>query len=273
MQSLISVIIPVYNTGQSAVRLISTLLKDPYKNLEIIVIDDGSTDDSLNLLKSLQDSRLRIIHQANSGASSARNHGINISHGEYLIFIDSDDEVTKDFISDLVNTIKTPNTSIVATGYTYHRIKEQKTFPVAIKPMRLRRKRESLASYVIFSLSTDPRLYSSVNKIYHTNIIRQYNIKFDEKLNFAEDTKFVLDYLKHTKGEIRYVLKPAYIYHYGTPTSTVKKSALKWSNWQKSYQNIKKWVGKKPTLKEKFWLLILLLRWRISYFRAVIASR
>lgn len=87
MQSLISVIIPVYNTGQSAVRLISTLLKDPYKNLEIIVIDDGSTDDSLNLLKSLQDSRLRIIHQTNSGASSARNHGINISMVNILFLL------------------------------------------------------------------------------------------------------------------------------------------------------------------------------------------
>lgn len=268
-QPLISVIIPVYNTNTSAVRLISALLKDKYQNLEIIVVDDGSTDNTPELLKKLKDPCLQIIRQKNAGASAARNRGIELSSGDYLIFIDSDDEISKDFISELVKTIQKPNTALAVTGYTYRRIRENKTSPVATKPIRRRRKHESLQNYTLFSLCVDSRLYSSVNKIYHANIIRNNNIYFDEKLNFAEDTKFVLDYLSYASGDIKYILKPAYIYNYGTETSTVKKSSLKWSNWQKSYQNLKAWVGKNPSLSEKFWLKMILLRWRISHHRAI----
>lgn len=276
-QPLVSVIIPVYNTNTSAVRLISALLKDPYQNLEIIVIDDGSTDHTLKLLQdfhtSAKDPRLKIIHQKNQGASSARNHGINISRGEYLLFIDSDDEITKDFITDLVNTIQKPATALSATGYTYHRVKQRKTFPVAIKPLRKQGKNETFKAYIIYSLCVDPKLYSSVNKIYHADVIRKHRLHFDEKLNFAEDTKFVLDYLKYAPGDIKYVLKPAYIYHFGTETSTVKKSGTKWSNWRHSFKNVKNWVGKRPTPRERFWLFILISRWHIAYLLSRWRSR
>lgn len=276
-EPLVSIIIPVYNTNSAATRLLSALLSDAYQNLEIIVVDDGSTDHTPELLRQLQDetkdSRLKIIRQTNQGASVARNYGINISRGEYLMFIDSDDEVSKDFISDLVRTIQKPGTALAATGYKYHRIRENRTFDVAIKPLRKQRKTESFKAYVVFSLATDPRLYSSVNKIYHADIIRENHLHFDEKLNFAEDTKFVLDYLKYASGDIKYVLKPAYIYHFGTETSTVKKSGVKWSNWKHSFKNVKNWVGEHPTPREKFWLFLLISRWRIAYLLSRWRSR
>ena len=91
---------------------------------------------------------------------------------------------------------------------------------------------------------------------------------FDKTLNFAEDTKFVLDYLKKAKGQINFVLEPLYLYNFGTETSTIKTTASSWQNWQTSYNNLKAWLGPHPTFKEKFWLHAVHLRWRISYLRS-----
>ena len=107
---------------------------------------------------------------------------------------------------------------------------------------------------------------SSVNKLYEAKIAK--TLAFDESLNFAEDTKFVLDYLNKAPGDPNFVLKPLYIYNFGTTTSTINKTAINWQNWQTSYKNLKTWLGKKPTSSEKFWLHLVHLRWRISFIRS-----
>ncbi len=273
-KDLISVIIPVYNTGKTALKLINILLNNRYKNLEIIVVDDGSKDNSYELLKNIADKRVKVFTKKNGGASSARNFGIKRSTGNFIIFLDSDDSISKDFITELFNGIKENDEyKLAITSVRYCRVKENENRAVYMKNIK-RGKKESLKTYILKMLVTDGRIYSSTNKIYYASIIKNNKLSFDEKRDFAEDTQFVLKYLK-AAGEckIRLILKPLYHYNFGTETSTIKASSTKWENWDKSYKDVLTWVGKYPTVKERILLRLLRLRWRISYHRSCKRSR
>ena len=112
-QPLISVIVPVYNVEHYLSKCIKSIITQTYNNLEIIFINDGSTDQSLKLLNQWKkkDNRIKVINQNNQGLSKARNTGIQISSGKYLTFIDSDDFVTKDYVEYLFNLLKRHNFS------------------------------------------------------------------------------------------------------------------------------------------------------------------
>jgi len=105
--ALISIIIPVYNAAKYLERSLGSVLKQTYRNLEIITVDDGSTDDSLELLNSFaaSDSRVKVIHKENGGSSSARNAGLKISTGEYIGFIDADDYIEYDMYENLARLL------------------------------------------------------------------------------------------------------------------------------------------------------------------------
>lgn len=269
---LISVIIPVFNTGTSAKSLIQKILKDKYPSLEIIAIDDGSSDDSLQKLQSIKSKHLKIYHQTNKGAASARNLGLQKATGEYLVFIDSDDDISPNFISALAKEIQKPQVDLALTGFRYHRLKQGTTSDVFLSPQPQKTLSQSQKTYILRLMNFDGRLYSSVNKIFKTAIIKQNNLKFEEGIDFAEDTRFVLNYLKYSSGDIISIPKPLYIYNYGTTTSTVSESSLKWSNWQKSHQFIQNWLGPNPKKSELKQLKELKIRWKLSHALAVARS-
>ena len=114
-------------------------------------------------------------------------------------------------------------------------------------------------------------MYPAFNKIFDAEVVRKYNLRFDENMNYGEDTKFVLDYLKRKDGEVRFVLEPLYIYNVGTETSTAKKTMGIWRNWQKCYKNLKKWTGRKTGFGEKVLLRLIYLKWRASWLKAKIS--
>ncbi|KRM84214.1 hypothetical protein FC35_GL000469 [Limosilactobacillus coleohominis DSM 14060] len=105
---LISVIIPVYNVRNYLNKCLESVLQQTYKNLEIILVDDGSTDGSENIVEeySQKDSRIKVIHQVNGGLSRARNTGLDVMKGSYVTFVDSDDYITPDYVEYLFNLIK-----------------------------------------------------------------------------------------------------------------------------------------------------------------------
>lgn len=117
MNTLISVIVPIYNVQQYLPECIDSILAQTYKNLEIILVDDGSPDSCPQICDDYakRDDRIKVIHKPNGGLSDARNHGIRSATGEYLLFIDSDDFYDdRDGIWQLVNIlIKYPDTDIV----------------------------------------------------------------------------------------------------------------------------------------------------------------
>lgn len=265
----ISIIVPIYNTEKYLHACLDSIINQTYRNLEILLIDDGSTDQSGKTADNYakKDSRIKVIHQENKGQSAARNHGIKLATGDFISFLDSDDEIDSTFIESLLEPFtKNPKTSLSVCGMHYKRLKLDTANDVYIKPLRSHRKSESRKAYILYLLAIDGRMYSSVNKLYHTKTVKA--LSFDESLNFAEDTKFVLDYLKKSTGNIRFVLKPLYIYNFGTSGSTINRTATEWQNWQTSYQDLKAWLGSHPTPSELFWLHVVHLRWRISYLRS-----
>lgn len=117
---LISVIVPVYNVQNFLKECVNSILSQDYDRFELILVDDGSTDDSGNIcdIFSKMDSRVSVIHKKNGGLSDARNSGIAVSNGEFLTFIDSDDFVSKDYLSILVNTAIKFGADIVQGEFT-----------------------------------------------------------------------------------------------------------------------------------------------------------
>lgn len=118
-EELITVIVPIYNVGEYLDECITSIINQKYKKLEILLIDDGSTDSSAEISDkySKKDKRIKVFHKKNGGLSDARNFGIEKSSGNYICFIDGDDFVTDDYVSSMFENIKKYDVKIVACGF------------------------------------------------------------------------------------------------------------------------------------------------------------
>lgn len=119
MEKLVSVVVPIYNVKDYLVDCINSIRNQTYMNLDIILVDDGSTDDSAQICDEMahQDERISIIHKDNGGLSDARNVGLKVSKGEFIIFIDSDDLISKTMIEEMVESITENNADISACSF------------------------------------------------------------------------------------------------------------------------------------------------------------
>lgn len=110
----ISVIVSVYNTEKYLNQCIQSILKQTYHNLELILVDDGSTDRSLAICTRYQqqDSRVRVFHQANQGVSKARNYGMDVAAGDLITFVDSDDYVMPNYLEELITALESTGSQI-----------------------------------------------------------------------------------------------------------------------------------------------------------------
>lgn len=117
----VSIIIPVYNNEGYVERCIRSVMKQTFLNLDIIIIDDGSQDDSCKILEKLaeEDKRIRLVHQVNQGVAAARNRGLDMACGEYLTFIDGDDYVSEDYIEHLYSCAENEAADMVICGLKY----------------------------------------------------------------------------------------------------------------------------------------------------------
>ena len=117
--SLVSVVVPVYNVQDYVFKCLESLAKQSYKNLEIIVVDDGSTDDSGKICDEFakSDKRVKVYHKKNGGLSDARNYGIKKSKGQFLALVDSDDFVDENFIQEMIVAMKDNDTDMVVCGF------------------------------------------------------------------------------------------------------------------------------------------------------------
>lgn len=284
-EPLLSVIIPVYNTGEAFLTLYKSIQKDRYKNLEILVVDDGSTDDSLKILRAIaaKDKRVRVLSQKNSGASSARNLALKKATGKYVFFVDSDDDILKSHFIMLTEEFEKNGAGLVSCGYRYHRVYNDKSHDTYTNPPVTRKPNDTDLSFILRQDVKDGRLYAATNKAFRLSIIKQGNIEFDTHKKFAEDTKFVLDYLsvliKNQNLKIGYVLKATYLYHYGTETSTVRESSLIWKNWENSFKDFQDFARKNSpspnsliSRKDRRLLRKLKIRFHISHAFAVARS-
>ncbi len=117
---MISVVIPLYNKVNSIESTLLSVLNQSFQDFEVIIVDDGSTDGSAEVIRSIHDSRIRLISKHNGGVSSARNEGIRHAQGEYIAFLDADDLWETDFLKEIDNLINDfPEAGIYGTSYYY----------------------------------------------------------------------------------------------------------------------------------------------------------
>lgn len=202
MNPLLSVIVPVYNAADYLDRCIESVVGQTYSYLEIILVDDGSEDDSLQICEiwAKQDGRIQVITQPNKGVSSARNMGIKKAIGDYLLLLDSDDWLAIDTCEKLLSHMKQQHTDCVVCGLRQTSGK--------IWAPEFDRSYENLTAFkhdFIYWLDTE-LLSSSVNKIYKRAKIREL---YPEEMSYGEDLVFVLNYLRHCE-RISFVKEPFY---------------------------------------------------------------
>lgn len=130
---LISIIIPLYNKGEYIARTIHSILNQGATDFEIIVVNDGSTDNGPMIVEGIKDSRIRILNQCNSGVSSARNFGIHNATGQWVYFIDADDCMINDTLTILMNTAKTIPCNVILTNFRRQYNKHESSINIKIK--------------------------------------------------------------------------------------------------------------------------------------------
>ncbi len=187
----ISIIVPVYNVEKYLEQCIESIINQTYQDIEIICVNDGSIDSSGEILKKYQrkDKRIVIINKNNGGLSSARNEGIKVASGEYLIFVDSDDWIETDSCEKLMNYIRS-NKDVQVIFYNFrfctNKITKDFSYPLN-KELRNKVKFEKVINSVLLLN------YNAWNKIFKTEFIKDNNIFFNTEYNLSEDLLFSIE--------------------------------------------------------------------------------
>ena len=201
MKNKISIIIPVYNVENYLKRCIDSILNQTITNFEVIAINDGSTDNSLKILKeyALLDKRIKVINKKNEGVSVARNIGINNSKGQYITFVDADDYLEKNALEIMLNIIKKENVDIVRTTY-YRIIDNNKSYETKNNYNGLYKLNKKHRNNIIDSiLKQNLKSYLWLLLIKKELIIKN-NIYFEKELYVHQDLDYYIKLFKYAKN-------------------------------------------------------------------------
>lgn len=220
---LISVIIPVYNAAPYLRRCLDSVRQQSYTNIEIIVVDDGSKDESGKICDEYaqSDSRIQIIHQENAGVSTARNKGLDEAKGNWICFVDSDDYVSNDYVKEMVNV--SIETDIVLMNCFL-----EKKFPVGTYCGK-----QIVDAYLSKDVAASSMPFC---KLFKRDIILRNNIRFDENIHMGEDALFLLKYLQYCNTISLTECIGSYIY-----SQTAGSLSSKYYSFESEYECFKKW--------------------------------
>lgn len=193
----VSIVVPVYNVAPWLERCLSSLSRQTCAQIEIICIDDGSTDDSLAILETYasREPRLRVLKQPNSGVSTARNRGIELAQGRYIAFVDADDTVEEDMVEKLLYGMVNTDAGFAVCGYWD--CDENDVKQHFQRPTRLDRVMEGV--HDLTGMNIARRLPFVWGKLYNLSLIRENNILFDTAIAIGEDYVFDLNYLMYAR--------------------------------------------------------------------------
>ncbi len=212
-QPKISVIVPVYNSEKFLKKCLDSIRFQTYLNLEIICVDDGSTDNSLDILKEYSkiDKRFVILNKnKNEGVSIARNLGISIATGDFISFIDSDDWILLDLYQTFVDSVK-PETDIFMFNAESYIARKNDIVPKVFFEMSDWKQKNKMDSFTYLDCKRPfSRNLSACNRIYKTSFLKGNNIYFPEKLKY-EDSFFSTKSFLHAKSII---INPNIFYRY-----------------------------------------------------------
>lgn len=207
---VVSVIVPIYNAEKTLARCLGSILKQTHTALEVLAVNDGSTDGSLAVLNEIAaaDSRVRVFDKPNGGVAAARNLAIEAAEGEYLQFVDSDDELPSDATARMVAAMESQNCELVIAPYTE-------------VVGTIRRKRGFLSEDMVleqadfldrFSEHPNSFFYAVLwNKLYRRQIIAENGIRCDSRLPWGEDFAFNAEYYRFAHG-VAVLSEPVYDY-------------------------------------------------------------
>lgn len=238
MSSLVSIIVPVYNVERYLAECIDSLLLQTYKNIEIILVDDGSSDSSGKICDqySISNLMVKVIHKKNEGAGKARNSGIEIATGKFVMFVDSDDYLDKNFIEDLMNKIILFNADTVISGFKkvddLHNVIYKKSYGIGEYSGK-----ECYDKCFLRMLGSKPGRHDGLKmavwgSIYSMDIIIGNNLRFvSERELISEDLIFNEEYYKFSK-KVVIVDNLGYNYRYNPSsiTQTYKENRFKMIN-------------------------------------------
>ena len=188
-KDLVSIIVPIYNVEPYMEKCIDTIIEQSYKKLEIILVDDGSTDNSGKIADMYikKDSRIKVIHKINGGLSDARNAGMEQAKGKYICFIDSDDFIEKDMIKNMINKINSLNVDVIIGGY-YVDFEDKNG---NLKKRRVKKfEKEGYFDKNIVNQEVLGMLGYAWNKMYRLDFLKNNNFYFVKGLSLVEDTEF-----------------------------------------------------------------------------------
>lgn len=194
MNPEISIIIPLYNVECYLSQCIESVLAQTYINFELILIDDGSSDKSLDIchLYASKDKRIKVIHTTNQGVSSARNTGLDYATGDWITFIDADDWVGAEYLETLIAAVDRDDMLIVQGIHYEHNDKTANTL------LNLGNQTVPATSYkTLFAVLKLQQCAYAVSKLYNRAIVTTNNIRFDHDIHAREDMIFMLHYLLH----------------------------------------------------------------------------
>ncbi len=208
----ISVIVPVYNVDQYLSRCIDSILAQTFTDFELLLIDDGSPDNSGKICDEYaeKDSRIRVFHKENGGVSSARNVGLDNARGEWVYFSDADDIIKTDGLQLLFDGVK-EGVRFIMAGYEIY--DETGSFVYGCK---------KYISQIVTSNDCLLYMFKPIDysyhgylwcKLFHTQIIRDAALRFDKDISFNEDRLFIVQYLCVNKAKCFYTTVPVYNYY------------------------------------------------------------
>lgn len=213
----VSIIVPVYNNEPVIGRCIESILKQTFEDFELIIINDGSTDGSENIIKKYveKDNRIKFINNNNKGVSETRNIGIRNATGMYIQFVDGDDFIDKDMLRYEISLLEEKNADMVITGLHLD-IEKNGVVHTNIQTFDYceANDKKSIAMSVLNRLD-GTYINSPINKLYKTNIIKDNNLFMDKEISLGEDFIFNLKYLKYCNNVI---FSDKSYYHYWMKT-------------------------------------------------------
>lgn len=238
--ALVSVIVPIYKVEKYLDECVSSLVNQTYRNIEIILVDDGSPDNCPTMCDAWaeKDHRIKVIHKENGGVSAARNAGIKTASGKWLLFIDSDDVVSHGFVCHLIEVSSRDDIVAVSSVVRFaEELLQNQTVPV------VKRCNKELA---------DVRggMYAC-GILYSRELIESIGLQFDTSLRNLEDVTWNSIYLRYI-DEVVYVDVP-YFYRINPTSITSRCSDYKWqvASWIAARQSIMNWFANKPLTAEQ----------------------
>ena len=219
----VSIIIPVYNSESTLKRCIESVINQTYKNIEILIINDGSKDKSLNIMNEYKnkDERIIVINQKNKGLSGARNTGVNNATGDYITFIDSDDYIKPNLVKDTIKIFEEYECDVVRNNYelSYENGKTELRNEMyeENRIINIEEKKEELIQNILLGKVQSYSWLLTIKR----EILDKNNLKFDEDIFFMEDIVFIIRLIFCIKN-IYFVREPNYFYYQSNENSLTK---------------------------------------------------